>query len=138
MMLQCEREPDNPYDEFAVRLRAPSAAEMESVIGSLTRDPPRVQHVRDVCGRVVGRVPRGISKIISEGLRDGALHRAVCFYRGGFLHRGPVRGGGPQLKAVYCLYLSRGPGNRRNDPQRLIDLADKIRPFLDDEFDIYL
>lgn len=133
MMMGLEREPNNPYDEHAVTVRAPSEEEMAPVLETITRDHHPIQAVKDVCGQIVGRVPRGIASIISKALEDGSIYRAMAFYRGGFEHGGPVRGGGPQLRAVYCVYLARG----RDAPEKLVQLADKLRPFLGPN-DIYL
>ena len=93
MVLKLERETGNRYDEYAVTVTTPRAEELpEPVLGIVTRDHHQIQHVRDVAGQIIGRVPRGLSEVISKGLADGSITRAVAFYRGGFIHRGRVRG----------------------------------------------
>ena len=66
-----EREPGNPHNPVAVRIRAPPVEDVDPPTRALeTRAPSRGrprQTVQDVCSKVVGRVPRVICKYISQG-----------------------------------------------------------------------
>lgn len=133
MVLALEREPDNRYDQYAVKVMAPAADLFPAaVLEDITRDHAPIQRVKDVVGEMIGRVPRHLCEIISRGLREGWLRRAVAFHTGGVDVDGPMRGGGPKLKACYLLSLepNRGMTMRR--------MADMIRPHLDNDEHIAL
>ena len=58
------------------------------------------QVVADIAGKTVGRVPANICQVLSKGLREGWLKRAICIHTGGFIHRL-----GPQLKCTFDLHI---------------------------------
>lgn len=80
--LMLRREVNNPHDPMAVL-------------------------VQDANGRAVGRVPLGLSGVISESMRRGVVARSTVLYTGQMQHDGIRRGGGPKLVCVYMLELER-------------------------------
>lgn len=82
--MRCHREIGNRHDQYAVLIKQNDGAE-------------------------VGRVPREVSKVISQGLLLGHIVDAMVIYTGQMRHDGPVRGGGPKLCAAYLLKLRNVP-----------------------------
>lgn len=70
-----------------------------------TRQQP-IQRVRDVADMDLGRVPLGLSQVISQGFQHGYIASGVAFYTGHVLQDGPMRGGGPKLQAAYLLEMT--------------------------------
>lgn len=95
------RETNNPFDSNAVLVRS------------------------SVNGTAAGRVPRGLSNVISQNLQSGMLVHASAFYTGEMQHDGPRQGGGPKLICVYLLECDR----HVNLPQ----LAANIRQFVEED-----
>ena len=136
--MSCLREPSNRYDHYAVKVITPETV-AHHLLDAVTRDHQPYQAVRDIVGqKMVGRVPAGLCKILSIGMRDGFIRRVVCVYRGGFLHGGPVAGGGPKLKVGYMVFLEDAGDRREDRHDKLYETAGQIKPFLDDQNDICL
>ena len=94
------REPQNVYDRYAVRIVIPPMQELSpDILNKETRGEPRRQLVRDIAGKTVGRVPRNISEIISEGIRAGQIRKNQVIFTG--LINGPVMGGGVISMGAY-------------------------------------
>ena len=131
------REPTNRYDQYAVKVVTPQTV-ASHLLGRVTRDHTPYQTVQDILGqKIVGRVPAGLCKVLSIGMRDGFIRRVVCVYRGGFIHGGATPGGGPKLKVGYMIFLE--DGTRREDRHdKLYQTAALIKPFLTDRNDIFL
>ena len=68
-----------------------------------TRGPPRMQTVQEILGEAIGRVPRNICSVTSQGMALGHIIEGSCMHTGGTNHGGPGSGGGPQLIAAYIL-----------------------------------
>ena len=101
-MMNCEPEPTNRHDRYAVIVRAPSFVE-NGILDVETHPPPWRLRVRDLLGEIIGHVPRHVCNVISIGmLHRRSLERAVCFFTGETIHEGNL---GPKLKCVYCLEL---------------------------------
>lgn len=86
--LICVRERNNQYDTQAVLVRRPLQQ-------------------GNTDGDIVGHVPRFVCDVISTGLMLEWIVSCFCFYTGGIVHGGPVRGGGPQLPCVYLLNIKK-------------------------------
>ena len=105
--MKCIPEPSNRYDRNAVLVVAPPLSDVpQDLHETVTKDSFPPQTVKDVAGEKIGRVPKGICGVISQGIRGGWIIKAVAVYTGGFIHAGQVRGGGPQLKCQYLLILN--------------------------------
>lgn len=101
MVLKLQREPANPYDPNAIKVVAPDADQMTSLLEDFTRDHHPKQQVKEVVGQTIGRVPKGVNDVIASGIDSGWVTRAVCFHVGGFRHNKR----GPQLKCCYVVYV---------------------------------
>ena len=102
MKMLCIREPQNVYDRYAVKIAIPPRQELSpDILDKETRGEPRRQLARDIAGKTVGRVPRYISQIISEGIRTGQIRRSQVIFTGIIKHEGPVLGGGVILMGTY-------------------------------------
>ena len=102
MKMLCIRESQNVYDRYAVKIVIPPIQELShDILDEETRGEPRRQFVRDIVGKTVGRVPRDISQIISEGIRTGQIRRSQAIFTGIIKHEGPVLGGGVILIGAY-------------------------------------
>ncbi len=129
-VMSCSPEVNNRFSLVAVLVKAPRLHEVERHLWDCeTRGPPSsrspIQTVRTVAGRDVGRVPKHICTIISKGLREGWLKRAVAVHIGGFVHDGPTKGGGPKLKCVYMLYV------KNTSPVSVPFIATFLKPHID-------
>ena len=122
MVMVCQAEPQNKYDKNAVLVKCPPLMDIPQdqwdveTRGADSRSPR--QTVRDVAGRQVGRVPKEICKVISKGLLEGWIKRAVTIHTGGFVHNK-----GPQLKCIYMLYI------QPHSPISMCDLRAKLQPY---------
>ena len=96
MLNTLEREPDNRFDRYAVKLIAPSLNLIApNVRDSVTRERDG-QRARDIAGKCIGRLPRHLSKLISCGLDRGEITDAVAMFTGHIVHNR-----GPQLSMAY-------------------------------------
>ena len=96
-VIECVREPGNRHDNMAV----------------LVKEEGR--------GEDIGRVPRYICNVISEGFRRSEITRAFCLYTGTHHNEGPVPGGGVKLHCVYVLEYS------EITERRLADVANYLK-----------
>ena len=104
MLLKCIPEPNNTFNRFAVKVVAPNAQELPNDILNLTtREGINRQTVSDIAGKTIGRVPSDMTQILSEGLDNGDIIRAHAVYYGQMHYGGPIAGGGPALKCLYCV-----------------------------------
>ena len=127
MILTCHPESGNRFGRNAVLVKCPPLNELPQAIwDSETRgreSRSARQTVREIAGQRIGRVPKQISRVISEGLREGWVKRAAVVHIGGFIHDGSVRGGGPKLKCVYMLYIQ--------PSSRVPQVAASLKPHVD-------
>ena len=63
------------------------------------------QCVGDVFGRVCGNVPKNLASVLKSAIESGLLTHGFVFYSGQFIHAGKIKGGGPQLRCVYILFI---------------------------------
>ena len=133
MVLECNPEAKNPHDPFAVLVKCPPLWTFPRHLWDVqTRGPPESssprQNVEMVAGKLIGRVPKEIRQIFSMGLKGGMrrwMLRAVAIHIGGFVHDGPVTGGGPKLKCVYMLYI------KKSSPVSVPFICNFLRPHID-------
>ncbi|KAH3751713.1 hypothetical protein DPMN_005109 [Dreissena polymorpha] len=59
-------------------------------------------------GQNVGRIPLGLSSVISNAITERSLARSTVFSMGTLRHDGPQRGGGPKIECVYLLEFNEG------------------------------
>ena len=105
MPLLLREEDDNIYDPNAITVEVPEESVFDNI--DMERETKPGQRVRDVIGQVCGRVPKNQGHVIKQGIQEGFVTHAFAFHKGGFVHAGKNRGGGPQLKCVYVIFVKR-------------------------------
>ena len=127
MLMDLIREPENPYDRYAVRVRAPQLnAISQTLWDTETKPMPKRQTVRDVAGRWVGRVPLALTKIISSGIESQKIVHAHAICTDVVLQEGCDISGGPKLSSAYFLEI------RNNDianeiSSEFLNIADAVK-----------
>lgn len=128
-LMECIPEPNNPVDQWACKVIAPTADTIEPALLNLpTRLGPQHQLVRDICRLTIGRIPSGVCNIVSIGRMQNWMERAVCMYTGRLIHDGPVHGGSPKLECLYLFEFT------QDAPFEMITF---LRPHLLDEDSFY-
>ena len=96
-IMNCIPETGNRFDINAMLVVAPPLHEVPVELrDAITRPPPRLQHVRDIVSRPIGRVPRHLSLFYSSSLTDHHALKIESFFTGTVIHDGPGVGG-PKL-----------------------------------------
>ncbi|XP_066297043.1 uncharacterized protein [Branchiostoma lanceolatum] len=82
MRLPVQPEPDNALDGDAMVVMMPSLANIKTEDLDVVTDRKRSTKVRDIAGKVVGRVPMGLSAILSRMKSAGELAEITCVATG--------------------------------------------------------
>ena len=108
-MMTCIPESNNPYDRWAVQVRAPILSDLPEDMWNRHTREDGIQKVKDIAGQVIGRVPKDICNVIHIGME---VHRSIkhagCVFTGEIIHGGQVQGGGPALECFYLLEVKDG------------------------------
>ena len=102
MMLECEREPDNHYDENAILIRVPVMRRLRDVLDVVIREE---RNTRDIAGKHVGRAPKCLASIMSPLLDTWVVSGVECVYTVTMRHGSCPLGDGPKQN---CLYFTQG------------------------------
>lgn len=117
--MKCIPEIDNPYDRWAVQVKAPDLQDLPVEIWDRPTREDGSERVRDIAGQIIGRVPRYVCNVIHIGMM---VHRNIlnagCVFTGNIIDGGPVPGGGPALEAMYLLEVVDGQDVRVADGLR--------------------
>ena len=106
MLMKCVREPENRFDRFSVKVIAPTLDDIHfQYHHDETRPYPRRQLVSDVAGKMIGRVPSKICKVLSTNIENGNIIHCHAIFTGNIIHDGPIIGGGPKLECFYILQI---------------------------------
>ena len=91
--LKCIREPENVYDNNAIKVVAPALREVKLDLLDITVRTRPHQTVRNICGNVIGRMPASISKIIAPFKDNRIIGNITALYTGEMHHgKHPVLG----------------------------------------------
>ena len=103
MPMYLEEECDNIYDKNAIRVRVPSEAFFPDL--NKEKETKNGQCVGDVLGKVVGRLPKNVARVVMAGVESDDITHSFSFYTGDLIHGGQKRGGGVKLRCIFVLFV---------------------------------
>ena len=94
-----ELEPQNRYDSNAIKVKMPEIEYIpENLRNQSTRDG---QTVRQIAGKIVGRVPRNLCTVFTKLIEDGLCE--IGAFRVNYMGRIDFTQSGPELLCSYVL-----------------------------------